>query len=129
MSQATISLNAATSEAIKAFAKTRKISSSACVEAAELALSMQAAMAPRATRQAGDQSVAFRNAVVEKLDTLKGQTMTFAQVAKLFGIDPANAVNNLRWLKEHQKINFNIVGKGVKPAGQRGRAPMLIEFV
>jgi hypothetical protein len=133
MSQApvsTITLNDATADAVKAFAKTRKISSTACLEAAALALSMQAAMfTPRATRQAGEQSVAFREAVVSKIDTLKGTTVTFAQVAKQFGIDPANAVNNLKWLKEHGKINYNEVGKGEKPAGQRGRAPTLIQFV
>lgn len=125
----TISLNDSTAAAVKAFAKERKISSAACLEAAALALSMQAALAPRATRQAGEQSTAFRAAVVEKIDTLKGRKLTFAEVAKQFGIDPANAVNNLNWLKEHGKVNFSIVGKGVKPAGQRGRAPTLIEFV
>lgn len=126
----TVSLTDATAEAVKAFAKGRKISSAACLEAAALALSMQAAMAPpRATRQAGEQSVAFRAAVVEKIETLKGAKTTFAEVAKKFGIDPANCVNNLRWLREHGKINFVEAGKGVKPAGQRGRAPTLIEFV
>lgn len=132
MSQAlnTVSLNQSTAEAVKAFAKTRKISSAACLEAAALALSMQAATLPaRATRQAGEQSVAFRNAVVESVDTLKGRKVTFAEVAKQFGIDAANAVNNLKWLKEHGKINYVEAGKGVKPAGQRGRAPTLIEFV
>lgn len=131
MSQAlTVSLTNATAEAVKAFAKARKISSSACLEAAALALSMQAAMMPaRATRQAGPQSVEFREAVVSKIDTLKGRKVTFAEVAKTFGIDPANAVNNLKWLKEHGKIDFQIVGKGEKPAGQRGRAPTLIEFI
>lgn len=124
-----VSLNSDTSEAIKAFAKQKKISSAACLEAALLALSMQASMAPRATRQAGEQSIAFREAVVAKIDTLKGQKLTFAQVAKQFGIDAANCVNNLNWLKEHNKVNFQIVGKGVKPAGQRGRCPTLIEFV
>jgi hypothetical protein len=131
MSQATVSvsLNDATAEAVKAFAKTRKISSTACLEAAALALSMQAAMAPaRATRQAGEQSIAFREAVVSKIETLKGTTKTFAEVAKMFGIDAANCVNNLKWLKEHGKINYTEAGKGEKPAGQRGRAPTLIKF-
>ncbi len=125
----TITLNAATAEAVKALAKSRKLSSAALLEAATIALSMQPAMAERATRQAGEASIAFRNAVVEKFDTLKGRTVTFAEVAKEFGIDPANCVNNLRWLKEHNKINFKEVGKGVKPQGQRGRAPTLIEFI
>lgn len=132
MSQAnvSVSLNDATADAVKAFAKIRKISSAACLEAAALALSMQAAMMPaRATRQAGKQSIAFREAVVSKIDTLKGTTVTFAQVAKQFGIDPANCVNNLKWLKEHGKIAYKEVGKGEKPAGQRGRAPTLIQFV
>ncbi|MNK14387.1 hypothetical protein D3C87_325060 [compost metagenome] len=131
MSQAqAVTLTNATADAVKAFAKARKISSAACLEAAALALSMQAAMTPaRATRQAGQQSIDFRNAVVEKIDTLKGRKLTFAEVARDFNIDPANAVNNLKWLKEHGKINFIEAGKGVKPQGQRGRAPTLIEFV
>lgn len=122
-------LNASVVEAIKVLAKQKKISANACLEAATLALSMQPASAPRATRQAGEQSVAFRNAVVENLPTLKGRQVTFAQIAKEFNIDAPNCANNIKWLKEHNKIDYKIIGKGVKEPGVRGRAPVVIEFV
>jgi hypothetical protein len=47
----------------------------------------------------------------------------------MFGIDPANAVNNLKWLQNHKKINYQVVGHATKQAGQKGRAPAIIEFV
>lgn len=123
-----VALAPATAEAVKALAKSRKLSAPALLEAAQMALNMQAANNTRATRQAGPESTKFREAIVAAIDSLKGQTTTFANVAKQFGIDPANCVNNLKWLKKEGMIAYEIVGKGEKLAGQRGRAPMLIQF-
>lgn len=124
-----VTLNAAVTEAVTKLAKSRKISSAALMEAAKIALAMQPTAAPRATRQAGETSTKFRNEVVEKYEEkLKGQKLTFGDVAKMFNIDPANATNNLKWLKEHAKINYVEVGFGEKAPGTRGRAPVLVEF-
>lgn len=168
MSQATVSLmNAEIRAAIEAFAKSRKISPNACLQAAAMALAMQpyegedeapittgtasaqAAVAttsgkpaasapatpakekakrPAVRREANAKSLEFREAVMKKADELKGKRHTFAEVAKMFDIDPPNAVNNLRWLQNHKKLNFQVVGYATKQQGQKGRAPAIIEF-
>lgn len=129
MTNQAISLTAEQAEAVKAFAKSRKLSSAALLEAATIALSMLPQQAPRATRQAGPASIAFREQVEQKYDeVLKGQKLTIADVAKLFGMDPANTTNNLKWLKEHGKISFTEVGKAEKAPGVRGRAASVFEF-
>jgi len=129
MTNTAITLSNEQAEAVKAFAKSRKLSSAALIEAATIALQMLPQQAPRATRQAGAASIAFREQVEQKYDeVLKGNKLTIADVAKLFGLDPANTTNNLKWLKEHGKINFKEVGKAEKPAGVRGRAATIFEF-
>lgn len=167
MSQATLSLmNPEIKAAIEAFAKSRKISPNACLQAAAMALAMQpfegedetpittgtasaqAAVAttsgkpasapataakekakrPAVRREANAKSLEFREAVMKKADELKGKRHTFAEVAKMFDIDPPNAVNNLRWLQNHKKLNFQVVGYATKQQGQKGRAPAIIEF-
>lgn len=139
--------------AIEAFAKSRNVSPSACLQAAAMALAMQPfeegqgqaapitktdgvssvtpvkAKGKRIPRQAGEKSVQFRDAVVAKAADLKGKRHTFAEIGSMFGIDPANAVNNLKWLQSHKKINYQVVGHATKQAGQKGRAPAIIEFV
>lgn len=159
MSQSNVSpMNAEMKAAIEAFAKSRKVSPNACLQAAAIALAMQpfeegiegeeaapaqaatagAATSPAKTRtsqhkriprQAGDKSVEFREAVIKKADELKGKRHTFAELATMFGIDAPNAVNNLKWLQNHKKIDYRIVGHATKTAGQKGRAPAIIEFV
>jgi hypothetical protein len=137
--------------AIEAFAKSRKVSPNACLQAAAMALAMQPfedvaetpvttqgstesapaarVVGKRIPRQAGDKSVQFRNAVVEKADSLKGRRHTLAEIGAIFGIDQANASNNLKWLQAHKKIDYRIVGTATKQPGQKGRAPAIIEFL
>jgi hypothetical protein len=140
--------------AVEAFAKSRNVPVSACLQAAAMALAMQPfedvvidvstpitktdgdklpsvrkPQGKRIPRQAGEKSVQFRDAVVAKAAELKGKRHTFAEIGSMFGIDPANAVNNLKWLQSHKKINYQVVGHATKQAGQKGRAPAIIEFV
>lgn len=161
MTQTTASvMNPEMKAAIEAFAKSRKVSPNACLQAAAIALAMQpfegdtesgesvitttaASTAPsapqsktkarpqqkRIPRQAGEKSLEFRNAVIEKADSLKGKRHTFAEIGAMFGIDQANASNNLKWLHNHKKIDYRIVGHATKQQGQKGRAPAIIEFV
>lgn len=154
MSQSNVSLMSPEIKAsIEAFAKQRKVSPAACLQAAAIALAMQpfedapasengdteakqgsAPAAPKAKgkripRQAGDKSLQFREAVVAKAAELKGKRHTFAEIGAMFGIDPANANNNLKWLHNRKKIDYRVVGHATKQAGQKGRAPAIIEFI
>lgn len=155
MSQITASvMNPEMKAAIEAFAKSRNVSPSACLQAAAIALALQPfeevgsdnsdivteskATTPRATkvtpqkripRQAGEKSVKFRNDVLEKADSLKGKRYTFAEVGAMFGLDQANTSNNLKWLQKQKKVDFRVVGTAAKAQGQKGRAPAIIEFV
>lgn len=151
--------------AIEAFAKSRNVSPSACLQAAAIALAMQPfeeesageiitteiptvnapavkqattrkpraqqpqQTQPRVRREAGEKSVQFRDAVVAKAADLKGKRHTFAEIGAMFGIDQANASNNLKWLQKHKKVDYKVVGTASKAAGQKGRAPAIIEFV
>ncbi|MNK14385.1 hypothetical protein D3C87_325040 [compost metagenome] len=137
--------------AIEGFAKSRNVSPAACLQAAAIALAMQpfeegdtsdiiskpaqqratktAPAQKRIPRQAGEKSLEFREAVIAKAPELKGKRHTFAEVGAIFGIDQANASNNLKWLQKQKKIDFRVVGHATKQAGQKGRAPAIIEFV
>lgn len=86
-------------------------------------------MKARRERQASEKSQQFRDAVMREYDSLKGNKYTFAEVARKFGIDAANATNNISWMKNHGKINFLEVGKAEKAPGTRGPAPTVIEFI
>lgn len=146
MSQSNVSsvMTPETKAAIEAFAKSRKVPAAACLQVAAMALAMQPfeevaingtvsegakVVGKRIPRQAGAKSLEFREAVVAKAADLKGKRHTFSEVAAMFGIDQANAANNLKWLQSHNKIDFRIVGHATKQQGQKGRAPAIIEFV
>ena len=73
-------------------------------------------------------SLKVRQWMEENGQTLVGRKMTNKEFASIVGVDQLTVCNNINWIAKHKRT-IKFVGKGEKPAGQRGRAPLLWEII
>lgn len=119
-----------TDDLVNNFAKATKVSKAKLLDFVEQlkASAIQTSPEQKISKKTSEDSLKVRQWLEENGHTLIGRKMTNKEFAGMVGVDQVTAANNVNWVMKH-KQTIKITGKGEKPVGQRGRAPIVWEVI